>query len=457
MGINLRVSTLEKQLGIEDFATHIHGVGGIIRQTAEDFVVEEVLVDGSKAELEPKLPPELTGEGRYLICLLVKRNWDTLLAVRKIAKWLGISQRRVRIAGIKDKKAVTAQHISIENIRLRRLRRIQISNINIYPLRYSPNMIFPHMSFGNVFHLTIRNIRNSTSAIQERIRFIIDELRILGGVPNFFGHQRFGTIRPITHLVGKAIAKNDLKKAILLFLSKPSLYEHSQSREARQRLLKTLDFKEALNYFPRRLLYERLMLSHLAKHPKDYVGAFKRLPERLCSLFLQAYQSYLFNRFLSQRLLRKIPINEPQIGDYVVKTDSYSLPTNNYVKATSENLEELRKAVKEGKMYVAIPLIGFKQAPSEGVQGAIEQSILKSEKITQTNFYISSMPKKSAPGELRAAMTPIINLNIEKPAKDELNPNKKKLKISFTLHRGCYATVVLREFMKPRNLIKAGF
>ena len=453
----MRVPTIEKQLGIETFITKTHGIGGVIRQTPEDFVVEEMLVDGSKAELEPKPPPQLTGEGRYLICLLVKRDWDTLLTVRKIAKQLGISERRVRIAGIKDKKAVTAQHISIENINSKQLKRIRANGIHVYPLRYSPNMVFPHMALGNNFHITVRNISHRTTVIQERTSRVANELHVLGGVPNFFGHQRFGTIRPITHLVGKALAQNDLEKAALLFLAKPSPHEHRQSREARQKLLETRDFEEALNHFPRWLLYERLMLSHLTKHPKQYVGAFRRLPKRLCSLFLQAYQSYLFNRFLSQRLLRNISINEPQIGDYVVKIDSHGLPTNSYVKVSPEKIEDLRKAVRQGEMYVAIPLIGFKQPPSDGVQGEIEQSILESEKITQADFYVSSMPEMSAAGELRAVMTPIMNLNVENPFNDELNSGKKKLRISFSLHRGCYATVVLREFVKPRNLIKAGF
>jgi len=334
------------------------------------------------------------------------------------------------VCELKDKKAVTAQHISIENIKLERLRRIRVSDIYVYPLCYSPNMIFPHMSFGNMFHVTVRNISHSATVIQERISRIVDELHVLGGVPNFFGHQRFGTIRPITHLVGKALAQNDLEKAAMLFLAKTSPDEHPQSREARQKLGETWDFKEALIHFPRRLL---------------------------CSLFLQAYQSYLFNRFLSQRLMRKIPINEPQIGDYVVKIDSHGLPTNSYVTATSKNLETLHKAVKKREMYVAIPLIGFKQPPSKGVQGEIEKSILEKEKVTQDNFYVSSMPEMSAAGELRVAVTPIINLKVEKPLKDELNLGKRKLRTSFTLHRGCYATVVLREFMKPRNLIRAGF
>lgn len=453
----MQVSSIERQLGIETFATKTCGIGGIIKQTPEDFVVEEVLVDGSKAELTPKLPEQVKGEGRYLICLLIKRNWDTLLTVRKIAKKLGISERRVRIAGIKDKKAWTAQHISIENIGVERLRRIQVDGITVYPLHYSPNMIFPQMSLGNIFHITVGGISHSNAVIQERIANVVDELRALGGTPNFFGHQRFGTIRPITHLVGKALAHDKLDKAAMVFLAKPSPHEHPSSRKARQRLLESGNFKEALNNFPQPLLYERLMLSHLVKHPKDYVGAFKRVPKRLRSLLLQSYQSYLFNRFLSQRLLHKIPISEPQIGDYVVKTDSHELPTNSYLTVTHENLQDVQEMAKEGKMYVAIPLIGFKQASSEGVQGAIEKSILESENITQANFHVASMPEMSATGELRTTLTPIINLNIERPAKDELNPSKKKLRMSFTLHRGCYATVVLRELMKPRNLIKAGF
>jgi tRNA pseudouridine13 synthase len=444
-------------LGIETFASETLGLGGVIRQTSEDFVVEEVLVDGSRAEMQPQLPSQLTGKGRYLVCVLAKRNWDTLLIVRRIARQLGISERRIQIAGIKDKRALTAQHISIENISLERLKRLRIDDAQLFPLKYSPNMVFPHMSFGNTFHLTIRGVSHSQRVIQERTSKTLDVLRVLGGVPNFFGHQRFGTIRPITHLVGKALVQKDLEKAALVFLAQPSPHEHPESREARQTFSETRDFTKAAGYFPRQLVYERLMLSHLAKRPGHYVGAFRRLPRRLCSLLLQSYQSYLFNRFLSQRLLRGIPINEPQVGDYVVKTDNHGLPTRTYIKASPGKLEELRKAVKRKIMYVAIPLIGFKQLPSEGSQGDIERAILESERVAPSDFYVSSMPDMSAPGEPRAAVTPIIDIRLETPERDELNKGKKKVLVSFTLHRGCYATVVLREFMKPYNLIKAGF
>jgi tRNA pseudouridine13 synthase len=454
----LRVPSVEKQIGIEAFISKTQGIGGRIRQRPEDFLVEEILVNGSRAETTQKpAPSQISGEGRYLICLLVKRNRDTLLTARRIARQLGISERRVQIAGIKDKRAVTSQHISIENIKLTKLGRIQTDDFKVHPLRYSPNMVFPHMLLGNAFRITIRSISRSFKFIQEKTSETMQELRVRGGVPNFFGHQRFGTIRPITHLVGKALAENDIEEAALLFLARPSLYEHPRSREVRQQLLETGDFNAAFKNFPGRLVYERLMLSHLARHPKEYAKAFRRLPKRLCRLFLQAYQSYLFNRFLSQRILQGIPIDEPQNGDYVVKTDRHGLPTNSYVKTSPDRLDSLRTAVKKGEMYIALPLIGFRQPPSEGVQGEIEQRILEAEQVGQASFQVPSMREMSSAGELRAILSPLASVTVEKPSKDELNPRRKKLEMSFALHRGRYATVVLREFMKVRNLIKAGY
>ena len=114
------VSPLDKQLGIEVYATKSLGVGGAIREAVDDFVVEEMLVDGSKASVNGAVPSKVLGSSpqrqRFLLCILVKRNWDTFIAVKNIAKELGIDQRRIQIAGIKDAKAVTAQHLTIEDV-----------------------------------------------------------------------------------------------------------------------------------------------------------------------------------------------------------------------------------------------------------------------------------------------------------------------------------------------------
>jgi len=454
----LQVPSLEKEVGIEVYATQSPGVGGRIRQLLDDFVVEELLVDGSLAEVSPPIEAwEPAGEGRYLICVLVKRRWDTFLAVRQVAQRLRISQKRIRFAGIKDTKALTAQHISLQNVSPNKVLDVQIKDITLYPQRFSRERMYSQLIQGNRFHITVRGLDYPVSVIEERTKNVQDEIESIGGVPNFFGHQRFGTIRPNTHQIGKHLTRGDAEKAALVFLAEPSINEHPEAREARQQLQDTMDFQEALNSFPRFLSYERFMLGHLAKYPNDFVGAFRELPRRLRKLFVQAYQSYLFNRFLSERIRRGIPLDEPQIGDYTIKLDEHGLPTEEYDQATATNLQTIEDAVKEGRMCVVAPLIGPDQPPSKGIQGEIEQAILEAENVTPENFQLSFMPEATAEGRLRAVLNPVRNLLQEEIAADSENKDKQMIKLGFTLNRGSYATVVLREFMKPQDLIEAGY
>jgi len=428
----LKVPRVEKELGIEIYTTKSIGVGGRIRSVPEDFVVEEILLDGSKATLsEPEDVSCLTRRGRYLVCVLVKRNWDTLMAIRAIAKGLQVNQERIQIAGIKDANALTAQHMSISRATPEQASSLRIKDLTLYPLRFSNQKICSKMLLGNKFHIVIREIVHSPAEIEKQIADVGEELENSSGAPNFFGHQRFGTKRAITHLVGKHIVKGQWNEAALTFLAKSSKFEHSESRDARLQLWRTQDFAEAFRSFPSHLRQERMMLSHLARHPRDFVDAFRRLPPKLCRLFVQAYQSYLFNRFLSERIKQDISLNEIQNGDQMVNVDD--------------------------KSCLALPLVGFKQPLSSGVQGEIEREILEEENNAQEHFRVSAMREISAAGSLRAALMPIKDLLLTKASTDSVNPSKRKVELSFMLGKGSYATIVLREFMKPRNPINAGF
>jgi tRNA pseudouridine13 synthase len=461
----LRVPKLEKTIGIEIYATHSLGIGGKIRQKIEDFTVEEVLVDGSMAKIASSegavehAPLEAsTAMNHYLLCVLIKRNWDTFIALRNIAAQLGIDTRQIQIAGIKDAKAITAQHITVEGISAEELRKIHVKDIEVRPIGYLRGKLSSYYLLGNSFHITIRSITYSESTIKKLVAETIKELETAGGIPNFFGHQRFGTTRPITHLVGKAITKGNFKNAAMLFLANPSQHEHPASRQAREELQATLDFKQALRRFPTQLRYERLMLKRLSERPDDFVGAFKRLPIKLRELFIQALQSYLFNKFLSKRIENGLSLSTVEIGDYVVNVDRSGLPMqkmHRMVKA--EAVAEINNLIKTGKMRLAIPLIGFRQHPSQGIQGEIEKQILEAENISEENFKIPAMPETSTKGELRNAATPIRNFSLDKVSPEPIRPSKYAAEVSFTLNRSSYATVFLRELMKTRNPIVAGF
>ena len=453
----MQVLPLEKEMGIEAYVTQSEGVGGRIRQLLDDFVVEELLVDGSLASVSAPVEAWTpTGEGNYLICVLVKRRWDTFLAVREVAARLHISQKRIRFAGIKDTKALTAQHISLQSVSPSKVLDVKIKDINVYPQRYSKERVYSQLIKGNRFHITVRDIDQPVSVIEEQTRNTKEEIDRIGGVPNFFGHQRFGTIRPNTHQIGKNLTKGDAERAAMVFLAEPSLHEHPEAREARQRLQDTMDFGEALEGFPRFLRYERFMLRHLTRYPSDFVGAFRTLPRRLRKLFVQGYQSYLFNRFISERIRRGIPLDEPQVGDYTIKLDEHGLPTEEWSQATETNIQAIEDAVREGKLCVAAPLVGPDLPPSKGIQGEI-QKILEDENVAPENFKIPFMPEATAEGRVRAFLNPVWNLQQEEIAEDKENEGKQMMKLGFTLNRGSYATVVLREFMKPQNLIEAGY
>ena len=107
-------------MGIETYVTTSLGTGGKIRTDVDNFVVEEILVDGSKATAQiTKANPALGASTRqypFLLCVMLKRNWDTFIALKNVSLSLGINQGGIQIAGIKDAKAQTAQYITIKGV-----------------------------------------------------------------------------------------------------------------------------------------------------------------------------------------------------------------------------------------------------------------------------------------------------------------------------------------------------
>ncbi len=455
------VSSLDKQLGIEVYATKSLGIGGVIREAVDDFVVEEVLVDGSKANIDGAVPSEILGSSsqrqRYLLCVLVKRNWDNFIAVKNVAKQLGIDQGRIQIAGIKDAKAITAQHITIEDGTVEDASRVNVKDIQLYPAGYLREALSLFYLLGNQFTIKIKAVKLKEKTVENRISQTQKELEALGGIPNFFGHQRFGTTRPITHLVGKALVRGDFEEAAMLFLAKPSPHEHPASRQARRELQLTKNFKQALENFPRQLRFERLMLSHLADKPSDFVGAFQRLPLKLQQLFVQAHQSYLFNRFLSERVKHGYSLSKAEVGDFVVAVERSGLPLTTMVKnVTAETLGGVNERIAAGKLRVALPIVGVRQKLSQGIMGQIELAILEEEEIKLENLQVNALSRAGGKGGLRTAVTPIRDFKL-KSVSANANGKGCQAELSFMLFRGSYATVVLREIMKPKSPIAAGF
>ncbi len=451
----LFVPKIDELIGIEVYATKTPGVSGLIRESVDGFIVEELLVDGSKASTSVVVPGRVldssTQRQRFLLCILVKRNWDTFIAIKNIAKALCIDQGRVQFAGIKDAKAVTAQYITLDNVSMEDVEKLNIKDLMLHPIGYLREQMGLFYLLGNSFTITISNISNPELTIRGCLTRTRKELEALGGIPNFFGHQRFGTTRPITHLVGKALSLGDFEKAAMLFLAKPSMYEHPESRKARLQLETTRNYKLAAENFPKSLRFERLMLFHLAEKPDDFLGAFQKLPLKLQALFVQANQSFLFNRFLSGRLKRDLPLDAAVVGDFVVGVERSGLPLTMVNKVvTPESLDDVNAQVKVGKLRVALPIFGTKQKLSLGIMGEIEREVLAAEGVEDEPLGLNELSRAGGKGGLRTIIAPIREFKMQKVTDDAVQ-------VSFILNRGCYATVVLRELIKPVDPIGAGF
>jgi tRNA pseudouridine13 synthase len=199
------------------------------------------------------------------------------------------------------------------------------------------------------------------------------------------------------------------------------------------------------------------MLNHLVHKPGDFVGAFQRLPVKLQELFVQAHQSYLFNRFLSERIKHGYSLNEAEVGDYVVGVERSGLPLTSTVKtATMENVDEVNEQIKAGKKRVALPIFGVKNKLSQGIMGQMEKVVLEKAEIVRENLRINALSSVGGRGGLRTVVSPIRDFKLQNVSAN-VSDKSVQSELGFMLLRGSYATVLLREIMKPTNPIIAGF
>ncbi|MHA2427651.1 MAG: tRNA pseudouridine(13) synthase TruD, partial [Candidatus Hermodarchaeia archaeon] len=99
-------------IGMRVFTTSSQGIGGRLRKSPEDFIVQEIGLDGSIAPLDASDEEFVDKSGKFSAFFLVKRNLDTIQAIRRLSKALGVSYKRFSYAGMKDRRAVTSQRAS---------------------------------------------------------------------------------------------------------------------------------------------------------------------------------------------------------------------------------------------------------------------------------------------------------------------------------------------------------
>jgi tRNA pseudouridine13 synthase len=410
---------LELLLGMKYYASDTEGIGGKLRSVPGDFLVEEI-----------PLPEKSAAVGPYLICTLTKTNWELQHAIKEIAKRLGISHRRIGWAGTKDRNAVTQQRISIYNVTADQVSEIRLKDIVLEPVGQVNKALSLGDLLGNRFDITIRD--TDPADLDSRVQLTTKTVH--EGIPNYFGLQRFGATRPVTHLVGTLILQNDFEQAVMTYIGREFDGEPGDVRAVRTAFFTTRDIRAALHDLPPQMSYERAMLHYLYDHPDDYSGALSVLPPKLLSMFVSAFQSYLFNCALSQRFDDGHTLTEPLVGDRLL----FSNGRSDIVTGTSLNAASMH--IKRGRCSIALFMPGQGQTEVKGEGDIAIEALLRKFDITAKDFKrASAFVHTKFDGALRP---------IALKADIESSTDGTNVKLQFTLPPGHYATTVCREYMK---------
>jgi tRNA pseudouridine13 synthase len=410
---------LELLLGMKYYASDAEGIGGKLRTVPEDFIVDEI-----------PLPEKGGTSGPYLICRLTKTNWELQHAIKEIAKRLGISHRRIGWAGTKDRNAITRQMISLYKVTPEQAAELLLKDISLEPVGNVNEALSLGDLLGNRFTILIRDA--IPDELETRVRAVNET--VCQGIPNYFGLQRFGATRPVTHLVGECILRGDFEEAVVTYIGKEFSGEPEYVRSVRSAFFTTRDIQAALHDLPPQMSFERAMLHHLYTHPDDYSGALQELPPKLLSMFVSAFQSYLFNCALSQRFDDGHTLTDPLVGDRLIfangRTDT----------VTANNLNAVSLHLGRGRCGIALFMPGKDPVDAKGEGERAIVALLEKYGITTENFRQASAFVHT---KFDGAWRPIA---LKTEIESRLDNNDVRLK--FSLPPGHYATTVCREFMK---------
>jgi tRNA pseudouridine13 synthase len=339
--------------------THdLPGVGGIIRERPEDFIVDEL----------PAYGP--AGQGEHVLATIEKCELTTVDAVGAIARALGVSPRDVGTAGLKDRRAVTRQQISLPPPTTpEAARALELPGVRVIAAERHPHKLKTGHLAGNRFALTIRALAARPREAAARARAILEALSRAPGCPNWYGEQRFGA---------------------------------SGDNAARGRAL---------------IVGERPM------------GAEKPRRRRL---LISSYQSALFNEWLRRRV-------EDDLYHRVLEGDVLQpVGSRGTFEAADAATEQAR--LDAGEVVQTGPMFGHRMRlpPAGTPAGARERELLTAEAIDLDTFKRAG---KLAMGTRRPIAVPLRDAEVA-----ELD---EAIELRFSLPPGAYATVVLREVMKP--------
>lgn len=286
-------------------------MSGVLKSTPADFVVEEIPV------YEP------CGEGEHLFLWVEKEDVAADVLVRHLARTLEVKRDDIGVAGLKDKRAITRQQVSVPVFASERLEAANTEGIRVLSAKRHKNKLKTGHLKGNRFSILLRGsgTENGPNGLRPPLAVaeaIVNRLRELG-IPNYYGEQRFG-IGGETSALGYALLRGE-------------------------------------------------------KTVQDIPPAKRKF---LLRLALSAAQSELFNLALAERMTRG-ELRTVLDGDVMRKTD-----TGGIFVVTDVSTEQSR--LDAGEIQVTGPLFGPKMPQAQGEAGEREKALLNGANLPADAF-----------------------------------------------------------------------
>jgi tRNA(Glu) U13 pseudouridine synthase TruD len=339
-----------------------------LKQTPQDFIVREI----------PNHTFEKTGP--FTVYELHKTGIPTLKALKYIAEQFRINESLIGYAGLKDAQAVTTQYITIPNIHIPQ---ISQESFTLTKKGYLHRPLILGDLQANEFEIVVRNTENYTV---HRPTSII----------NYFGEQRFSTHNCE---IAKYIVTKAYEKAVqLIDTQAKDDWIYAQYRAYRR------------------------------QKPLDAVGALQKIDKQLLTLYIHAYQSYLWNMVTSQ----------------------YIQQANNTANTSAQHWIDPQLTVyyttKIPDVPLTIPLIGFDYQPTQTTPAVAQlyEQLMQEQSITPRDFINRQLPQSTKEGSTRQTIIELQQLIIIQ--------ENDTIRCSFRLPKGSYATVAIAQILQEKTI-----
>ncbi|QDT52824.1 tRNA pseudouridine synthase D [Caulifigura coniformis] len=380
-----------------------------LRRVPEDFFVEEI----------SDFP--IGREGSHAVYRLTKTGLGTLEAVDAIIQRWKIERQKMSWGGLKDRHAVTGQFLTIFRGPKRDLEQ---NNLHLEYLGQAHQPFTAADIQANRFSLVLRSLGDDDVAFAETALGEVQK----SGLPNYFDDQRFGSMSAAGEFIARPWIEGNYERTLWLTFAEPHPFDRSDEKVEKQILRDhwgdwlTCKAKLARSH-------RRSVVTYLCDKPTDFRGAWARVKVDLRSLYLSAYQSYLWNEMAAEYLRQNCPAES--LIDVALKTGP--------VPFFGQLPDDIRLKLQQS----SLPLPSARQKLDPGPTAQLVDETLSKHSLELRQIRVK-YPRDSffSKGWRKTAIR-ADGLSWS-AGDDEMANGRRRMTLDFTLPRGSYATILIK-------------